>query len=92
MDHIAAEQRKHKDISHMMDWLQGEEPDEGIPALASPPSKHMWLNRQLFSIIEITLYRADPEDRGSTFGGTPTPSKGSPKVRARCTNGGTSGG
>ncbi|GFO02427.1 hypothetical protein PoB_002893200 [Plakobranchus ocellatus] len=36
----------------MMDWLQGEEPDEGILALASPPLKHMWMNR------------ADPEDRG----------------------------
>ncbi|GFO40429.1 hypothetical protein PoB_006693400 [Plakobranchus ocellatus] len=63
MDHIAEEQRKDKDISHMMEWLQGEEPDDGILALASPPLKHMWVNRQLFSIIEDMLYRADPEDR-----------------------------
>ncbi|GFN91568.1 Pol polyprotein [Plakobranchus ocellatus] len=64
MGHIAEEQRKDKDISLMMNWLQGEEPDEDILALASPPLKHMWMNRQLFSITEDTLYRADPEDRG----------------------------
>ncbi|GFO09508.1 hypothetical protein PoB_003601300 [Plakobranchus ocellatus] len=64
MDHIAEKQRKDRYISHMIDWLQGDEPDEGILALASPPLNHMWINRQLFSIIEGTLYRADPEDRG----------------------------
>ncbi|GFO40146.1 hypothetical protein PoB_006665100 [Plakobranchus ocellatus] len=41
MDHIAEEQRKDTDISHMMDWSQREEPDEGTLALASPSLKHI---------------------------------------------------
>ncbi|GFO20629.1 hypothetical protein PoB_004713400 [Plakobranchus ocellatus] len=59
MDHIVEEQRKDKDIFQMMDWLQGDEPDKGILALASPPLKHIWVNRQLLSIIEDAHCRAD---------------------------------
>ncbi|GFN91471.1 Pol polyprotein [Plakobranchus ocellatus] len=53
MDQIAEEQQKDKDISHKVDWLQGEEPDEGTLALASPTLKHMWVNRQLFSESKV---------------------------------------
>ncbi|GFN77111.1 Pol polyprotein [Plakobranchus ocellatus] len=48
LDHLADEQRKNKGIFHMVDWISGNERDEGTSALASSALKHMWMSRQLF--------------------------------------------
>ena len=57
------EQQKDGVLRTFVEWLRGEEPDEGSLGLASPELKHMWMSRELFVIKDDVLYRIHPQTR-----------------------------